>query len=75
MTTLEFATTESMIDELKRRYPLLMILGSVDISKTNATDILCCQGNHLALIGLTRVMDQNLTTQYLDNLEPTDDTP
>lgn len=75
VTALDFVTTESIVEELKRRYPLLLVAGSVDVSKTHATDLLLYHGNAISLIGLASVMKHDLTTQYLESLEPTDDTP
>ena len=71
----DFITTSDLVDALKKRYPLLLVAGSVDISKTHATDLLCYHGNVLTLVGLAQVVKHDLLTQYLDNLEPTDDTP
>lgn len=73
--TLELTTTEAIVVELKKRYPLLMVLGSVENSGVSSTDVLFYQGNVLALIGLATVVKHDLTTSYLNNLEPTDDTP
>ena len=75
MTTLDLTTTAQLVDELKRRYPLLMIAGSVDIDARRTADLLLYHGNMLALIGLAHVCKHDLTVQYVEALEPTDDTP
>ena len=73
-TTLELSTTQELVLELKRRYPLLLVAGSADRTETHAQDVLYCRGNLLSLIGLAQVVKTDLVQQYQDNLEPTDDT-
>ena len=75
MARLDEALTTDLVDELKRRYPLLLIAGSVDITQTHATDLLLYHGNAISLIGLAHILKHDLTVQYLANLEPMDDTP
>lgn len=75
MTALDLTTTEDIIIELKKRYPLLMIAGSVEISGQNAIDVQFYQGDVLRLIGLMHAIKTDLTAQYLMSLEPSDDNP
>lgn len=75
MTLDPLITTEDLVAELKRRYPLLIVAGSADMSKDCSAEILFYHGPHMALLGLTDIIHYDLLDQYHGGLEPCEDVP
>ena len=73
--SLALTTTDDLVNELKRRYPLLLIAGSADMTKECSAEILYYQGPLLSLIGLTDIVHYDLMDQYNEALEPNEDIP
>ena len=73
--SLDLEQTDTIVSELKRRYPLLLIAGSADLSKECSAEILYYQGPLLSLLGLTDVAHYDLIDQYQDALEDAEDIP
>lgn len=73
--TLDLLPTDEMVTELKRRYPLLLIAGSVDLNQDCSVEMMFYQGPMLALLGLTDIIHEDLLSQYQDNLEDAEDIP
>lgn len=72
---LQLIQTEDMIVELKRRYPMLIIVGSADISQDYTCELMMYHGPVLGLIGATMIAQDDLKAQYRDGMEPASDTP
>lgn len=75
MNALSLATTEAMVEELKRRYPLLIVAGSADLTKECSAEVLFYHGPLLSLLGLTDILHYDLIDQYDRALEATEDIP
>lgn len=75
MSALSLATTDAIITELKRRYPLLLVAWSADTTKECSIEILYYQGPVLSLLGLTDVVHYDLIEQYDNALEDAQDIP
>ena len=73
--TLDLIPTDQMVTELKRRYPLLIVAGSADLSKDCSAEILYYHGPLLSLLGLTDIVHYDLLEQYDDNLDQAEDIP
>ena len=73
--TLDLIPTDQMVTELKRRYPLLIVAGSADLSKDCSAEILYYHGPLLSLLGLTDIVHYDLLEQYEDNLDTAEDIP
>ena len=75
MTIDPLTTTDDLVAELKRRYPLLIVAGSADMTKDYSAEMLYYHGPHMALLGLTDIIHYDLLDQYHDGLEPNEDIP
>ena len=73
--TLDLIPTEQIVAELKRRYPLLIVAGSADLTKDCSAEILYYHGPLLSLLGLTDIAHYDLIEQYEDNLDEAQDIP
>ena len=73
--SIDLIPTDTLIAELKRRYPLLIVAGSADLSKDCRAEVMFCQGTILSLIGLTDVVYEDLLDQYYDRSEEAQDIP
>lgn len=73
--TLELVTTDEMIAELKRRYPLLILAGSADVSPMVLCEVICYNGDVAAINLLLDTVKANLLEQFLDSIEEAPDHP
>ena len=73
--TLHLTTTNELVDELKRRYPLLVVLGSADLSADSRCELLCYNGTFSDLNLALDVAKQDLLLQYQDGVEEASDNP
>ena len=73
--SIDLIPTDTLIAELKRRYPLLIVAGSADVSLDCRAEILCFQGLILSLLGLTDVAYEDLVEQYRDFAHEAEDIP
>ena len=73
--SIDLIPTDTLIAELKRRYPLLIVAGSADLSKDCRAEVMFYQGTILSLIGLTDVVYEDLLDQYYDRSEEAQDIP
>ena len=73
--TLPEVLTEDLVAELKRRYSLLIVAGSADLSLDCRAEILSFQGPILSLMGLTDVAYEDLVEQYKDFAHNAEDIP
>ena len=73
--TIDLIPTDVMVEELKRRYPLLLLAGSVDVSKECLCELLVYHGDLCTLLGLTDILHDDLLDQHRALIELADDTP
>ena len=73
--SMDLIPTDNLIAELKRRYPLLIVAGSADVSLDCRAEILSFQGPILSLMGLTDVAYEDLVEQYKDFAHDAEDIP
>ena len=72
---LALATTNDLIEELKRRYPLLLMAGTADLTRDDICELLVYHGDLLTLLGATDILHDDLLQQHRDNLEYQGDIP
>ena len=72
--TLDLIPTDDLVEELKRRYPFLIIAGSVDLSKQVVCELLIYHGDICYLLGLTDILHDDLLQQHRELIELSDDT-
>ena len=69
------ASTDELIDELKRRYPVLLLAASVDMNKQVLCELLVYNGDLCYLLGLTDILHDDLLHQHHTLIELADDNP
>mgnify|MGYP001558272488 CR=1 FL=1 len=72
---LSLVATTDIVEELKRRYPLLLVAGSAQLDSQNNAEILFYHGPILSLIVLTDVLHNDLLCQYDESLDQAQDIP
>jgi len=73
--TLQLLTTDDLVAELKRRYPLLVILGSADVSEDSRCELICYNGTFEELNLALDVAKVDLMEQYREGVEEARDNP
>ena len=73
--TLSLITTTDLVDELKRRYPVLLVAGSADLNKDCSAEILFYHGPILSLIGVVDIAHMDLMNQYHGDMDEAEDIP
>lgn len=65
-TDIGLIETQALLDELKRRYPAMLMACSTNIDRDYAVDILSYHGPLTYLIGLTDILHDDLMDKYWD---------
>ena len=73
--TLELIETEQLINELRRRYQILVVAASTNLDKERGLDLLSYQGHMLTVLGLVNVLHADIVQQYHEGLEDAHDRP
>ena len=66
MTTLEEVTTSDLVDELKRRYPVMVFAGSTSFTEETDLDVAAWNGPLCLVNFLLDIMKSEVMDDYLD---------
>jgi hypothetical protein len=72
---LELVTTAQLIDELRRRYRMIVVAASTELDGERGLDLLSYQGPMLSVLGLLNVLHVDVIEQYRGGLEDATDRP
>ena len=73
MTTLELTSTDAIMDELKRRFPVMIFAGMSEWDRDSSLNNIACAGGMMEILGLLKVVDYSLTQRIVDDMRETDE--